>query len=85
MNQGRKNGAGRVTRTPDLRITNALLYQLSYAGTEGAPVYAKRRFSTTRSALISHSFFSIFRTPIAEGFRWRATSRRGDHGGVKTV
>jgi hypothetical protein len=26
-------GAGRVTRTPDLRITNALLYQLSYAGT----------------------------------------------------
>jgi hypothetical protein len=27
------NGAGRVTRTPDPRITNALLYQLSYAGT----------------------------------------------------
>ena len=31
---GNKNGAGRVTRTPDLRITNALLYQLSYAGTD---------------------------------------------------
>jgi hypothetical protein len=41
-----KNGAGRVTRTPDLRITNALLYQLSYAGTEGAPVYAKHGCST---------------------------------------
>ena len=27
------NGADRVTRTPDLRITNALLYQLSYVGT----------------------------------------------------
>ena len=29
------NGAGRETRTPDLRITNALLYQLSYSGNEG--------------------------------------------------
>ena len=28
-----KNGADRVTRTPDPRITNALLYQLSYIGT----------------------------------------------------
>ena len=26
-------GAGRGNRTPDPRITNALLYQLSYAGT----------------------------------------------------
>ena len=26
-------GAGEKSRTPDLRITNALLYQLSYAGT----------------------------------------------------
>ena len=25
-------GAGERSRTPDLRITNALLYQLSYAG-----------------------------------------------------
>jgi hypothetical protein len=25
-------GAGEETRTPDLRITNALLYQLSYTG-----------------------------------------------------
>ena len=28
-----KNGAGERTRTPGPRITNALLYQLSYAGT----------------------------------------------------
>src|SRR5690349_6737320 len=27
-------GAGRGSRTPDLRITNALLYQLSYTGTK---------------------------------------------------
>jgi hypothetical protein len=27
-------GAGEESRTPDLRITNALLYQLSYTGTE---------------------------------------------------
>ena len=26
------DGAGKRSRTPDLRITNALLYQLSYAG-----------------------------------------------------
>ena len=26
------SGAGRGSRTPDLRITNALLYQLSYTG-----------------------------------------------------
>ncbi len=30
---GEENGAGEETRTPDPRITNALLYQLSYAGT----------------------------------------------------
>jgi hypothetical protein len=29
----RLDGAGKRSRTPDLRITNALLYQLSYAGT----------------------------------------------------
>src|SRR5690606_5241537 len=34
----RKAGAGEEIRTPDPRITNALLYQLSYSG-EGAQVY----------------------------------------------
>ena len=28
-------GAGEKSRTPDLRITNALLYQLSYTGKAG--------------------------------------------------
>lgn len=28
------SGAGERSRTPDLRITNALLYQLSYTGKE---------------------------------------------------
>ena len=31
-------GAGEESRTPDLRITNALLYQLSYTGLS-LPVY----------------------------------------------
>ena len=31
-----KSGAGDRSRTYDLRITNALLYQLSYTGTGGA-------------------------------------------------
>lgn len=30
-----RNGAGEETRTPDPRITNALLYQLSYSGAKG--------------------------------------------------
>ena len=35
MNKSKvRNGAGRETRTPDLRITNALLYRLSYSGSE---------------------------------------------------
>ena len=36
--------AGTQTRTADLRITNALLYQLSYSGTEEgeAPEYIRR-------------------------------------------
>jgi hypothetical protein len=29
-----RDGAGEKNRTPDLRITNALLYQLSYAGSD---------------------------------------------------
>ncbi len=29
-------GAGERSRTPDLGITNALLYQLSYSGVSGA-------------------------------------------------
>ena len=37
-------GAGKRSRTPDLRITNALLYQLSYAGTGVgvAPITARK-------------------------------------------
>ena len=33
ISTGQFNGAGEESRTPDLRITNALLYQLSYSST----------------------------------------------------
>ena len=36
-------GAGKRSRTPDLRITNALLYQLSYAGVPGAVRSMRRK------------------------------------------
>ena len=36
------SGAGEKSRTPDLRITNALLYQLSYAGVAAAAEAAAR-------------------------------------------
>jgi hypothetical protein len=38
----RKDGAGEESRTPDLRITNALLYQLSYTGAEKAWKYSQK-------------------------------------------
>ena len=43
-------GAGEKSRTPDLRITNALLYQLSYAGawTAGDYTGARRSFPRLR-------------------------------------
>ena len=36
-------GAGEKSRTPDLRITNALLYQLSYTGAVTPGIVAARR------------------------------------------
>ena len=51
------NGAGRVTRTPDLRITNALLYQLSYAGTgKGRKVYSKRPGYTIPGEILTETY-----------------------------
>ena len=40
-------GAGKRSRTPDLRITNALLYQLSYAG-----LWVARAFNAPEKAAI---------------------------------
>ena len=37
-----KNGAGKRSRTSDLLITNQLLYQLSYSGTDGVGDYKRR-------------------------------------------
>ena len=60
-------GAGEKSRTPDLRITNALLYQLSYTGEPG--ILAKqprsaaspgRYFSSNGgSFLVTATFFSV--------------------------
>ena len=38
----REGGAGRRTRTPDLLITNQLLYQLSYTSTISGKTYINR-------------------------------------------
>ena len=52
-------GAGEEIRTPDLRITNALLYQLSYTGALFALAQelrtAKRRRSMPEDYLFSKS------------------------------
>jgi hypothetical protein len=37
-------GAGEKSRTPDLRITNALLYQLSYTGVRDRSPFARPEF-----------------------------------------
>jgi hypothetical protein len=43
-------GAGERSRTPDLRITNALLYQLSYAGSKELKII-RSRLDAVRDAL----------------------------------
>jgi allantoin racemase len=42
-------GAGKRSRTPDLRITNALLYQLSYSGVEKGAHYRGVPQTTTKA------------------------------------
>ena len=53
------NGAGRRTRTPDLLITNQLLYQLSYTG------------GSNRTRLLYHEsrICQAFFTPFCKNFR----------------
>ena len=45
ISTGQFNGAGEESRTPDLRITNALLYQLSYTGNQAKPTTRLRKQS----------------------------------------
>ena len=62
-------GAGEKSRTPDLRITNALLYQLSYAGVRGrqCPTPGESRIlaepahwsSKASSRLATAAFFKV--------------------------
>ncbi len=47
------NGAGRGTRTPDPLITNQVLYQLSYAGDQGAAYSEAERAGKHASLSIS--------------------------------
>ena len=61
-------GAGEKSRTPDLRITNALLYQLSYAGVacadhrSGDTAPEKPRFYPTGAGDFSSNGASFFGT-----------------------
>ena len=43
-----RNGAGEGNRTPDLRVTNALLYRLSYTGTMSVIIYIIKLFGNGR-------------------------------------
>jgi hypothetical protein len=45
-------GAGEESRTPDLRITNALLYQLSYAGVVACSVLREAQHYSRRGHLL---------------------------------
>lgn len=59
----RRYGAGEKSRTPDLRITNALLYQLSYTGVSRAYSRAAKPafyFRSKRpSFFATATFFSV--------------------------
>lgn len=53
ISTGQFNGAGEESRTPDLRITNALLYQLSYTGISRSPKLVQPR--DRRSAIMQNT------------------------------
>ena len=54
-------GAGEESRTPDLRITNALLYQLSYTG-ESRAFYQSAGTALRRARYFSANAGSFFGT-----------------------
>ena len=67
-----QSGAGEGNRTPDLRVTNALLYRLSYTGTMFVIIYIiklcgkgrfgrvrKRPSETRSSALLSDGLYAV--------------------------
>ena len=56
-------GAGRRTRTPDLLITNQLLYQLSYTGDSN-----RTRLLYSPTPGLSRTFFIIFKKIFLSGF-----------------
>ena len=51
------NGAPRETRTPDLRFTKPLLYQLSYRG--AASIYLQVQTLTRSTQVLYHTFCTI--------------------------
>lgn len=55
-------GADSRTRTDGLRITNALLYQLSYTGTQELRLYRKRFFCAILLGLCGRLSFRLQRT-----------------------
>ena len=61
-------GAGEKSRTPDLRITNALLYQLSYAG---LPLPSTARHSEAR--ILAHGLRAPYLRLNAASFFATAT------------
>lgn len=80
-------GAGDRSRTYDLRITNALLYQLSYTGSREMKLYSEIRDLGNRFCEIFSACCGCFAKPsIRRTFRFhftatrpvRATSRRRD-------
>ena len=65
LHLGKKNGANEGTRTPDLLITNQLLYRLSYIGT--LRIVSAKQYSMTASK--SQTLFTVdLRPPLPRPF-----------------
>ncbi len=73
------NGAGEGFRTPDLLITNQLLYQLSYASSRAPPVRAAPRTGHSASPEKAHKL----KPPPAGGDQGPILANSG--GGVKKL
>ena len=68
----KEGGAGRRTRTPDLLITNQLLYQLSYTSTISSEVYVTRNVPICQP--LNLFFWRFFILRIVRK-RWRDLQR----------
>ena len=76
-------GAGEMNRTPDLLITNELLYRLSYTGLSRVqPAIIARLAAAGSAGLVSQPVRRARESPIDRGNGWGKTIKAGEGRGM---